>query len=240
MKPGEGDHRAARAEGRIACRPPSSAPSSIETVWPARVLHLRRDRPLEDQVVERELVAAQLARELGGRAEHVAGGPDRLVRLLGVRDRALVAPRLVRNRLRAVLARGMRARRLERGVGERHGVGAHVGDVAVLVEALGEAHRRLGREAQLPARLLLERRGPERRRGPARVRLLVDLADAERPALERRPRARGRAPRRARGRRRPGVPSSPKSRPCATRARRRRRRAAPRTTRARTCRATSQ
>ena len=79
---------------------------------PDRVLHLRGDRPLEDQVVERELVTAQLAGQLGGRAEDVAGGPDRLVRLLGVRDRPLVAPRLGRDGLGAVLAGGVGAGRL--------------------------------------------------------------------------------------------------------------------------------
>ena len=74
------------------------------------VLHLRRDRPLEDQVVERELVPAQLARDLGGRAEDVAGRPDRLVGLLGVRDRALVSSWLVGHRLRAVSSREAWAR----------------------------------------------------------------------------------------------------------------------------------
>ena len=148
------------------------------------VLHLGRDRPLEDQVVERELVPAQLAGDLGGRAEDVAGRPDRLVGLLGIRDRALISPWLVGNRLRAVLAGGVGARSLERTVGERDGVGAHVGDVAVLVEPLSEAHRGLGREPQLPACLLLERRRPERRGGPPRVGLLVHLVDAEGPAFE--------------------------------------------------------
>ena len=148
------------------------------------VLHLGRDRPLEDQVVERELVPAHLPRDLGGRAEHVAGRADRLVSLLRVCDRALVPARLGGHRLRPVLARRVRARRLQRRVGQRHRVGAHVGDVPVLVQALGEAHGRLGREAQLAARLLLECRRPERRGRAARVRLLVDLADRERPAAE--------------------------------------------------------
>ena len=152
---------------------------------PARVLHLRGDRPLEDQVVERELVPRRAApRELRGRPEDVARGPDRLVRLLRVRDGALVAARLGGHGLRAVLARGMGARGLERGVGQRHRVRAHVRDVAVLVQPLREAHRRLRREPQLAARLLLERRGAERRGRASRVRLLVDLPDGERRALQ--------------------------------------------------------
>ena len=106
------------------------------------------------------------------------------MRLLGVRDGAFVEARLVRHGLRAVLARGMRAGGVQRRARERHGVGAHVRDVPRLVEALGEAHRRLRREAQLAARLLLERRGAEGRRGPAGVRLLVDAPHRERLTAE--------------------------------------------------------
>ena len=74
------------------------APSRSETVCAARVGHLRGDRPLPDQVVERGLVALELAPHLVGRAEAVAGGPDRLVRLLRVLDLAVVAARLRRGR----------------------------------------------------------------------------------------------------------------------------------------------
>ena len=53
-----------------------------------RVLHLGGDGPLPDQLVEPELVAGQAG--LGRGAEAVAGGADRLVRLLGVLDLARV------------------------------------------------------------------------------------------------------------------------------------------------------
>src|SRR6185312_5277864 len=58
------------------------------------------------------------------------------------------------------------------------------GDVAVLVEALRETHRRLRREAKLAARLLLQRRRHERRARTADVRLPLNAGDAERGALE--------------------------------------------------------
>ena len=54
------------------------------TVLPAGVGHLRRERALPDQLVEAEVVAAQLAAELVGGAERVAGRADGLVGLLGV------------------------------------------------------------------------------------------------------------------------------------------------------------
>ncbi len=52
-------------------------------------------------------------------------------------------------------------------------IGSHVGDVAVLVEALGHPHRVAGRESKLPVGLLLERRGGEGRRGAPDARLLL-------------------------------------------------------------------
>ena len=62
---GEGDHRAARTEGRIA--PSSAGGAELDRDPLARgVLHRGRDRPLEDQVVERELVPAQLAATSAG------------------------------------------------------------------------------------------------------------------------------------------------------------------------------
>ena len=180
---GERDHRAARPEGRVGVVGRGSAELDGDGLA-GRVLHLRGDRPLEDQVVERQFVATQPTRELGRRAEHVACRADRLVRLLCVRDGALVPAGLGWHGVRAVFPGRVRARGLQRGVGERHRVGAHVRDVAVLVQPLREAHRRLGREPQLAARLLLERRRPERRGRTARVRLLVDLPHVEEPSLE--------------------------------------------------------
>ena len=183
----------------------------------ARVLHLRGDGALPDQLVERVLVARQLPLHVGGRPERVAGGPDRLVRLLRVLHLALVAPRRRRDVLGAVELRRLRAGCRQRRLRQRRRVGAHVGDVAVLVETLGEPHRRLRREAELAARLLLQRRGHERRRRAAAIRLLLDPADGERGALERARRARA-PPASSSATTSPlSRPSSPKSRPWATR-----------------------
>src|SRR5690606_39411037 len=57
-----------------------------------RVLHLRGDGPLPDQLVQPELVTGQPG--LGGRTETVTRRADRLVRLLRVLDLARVGARL--------------------------------------------------------------------------------------------------------------------------------------------------
>ena len=141
--------------------------------------HLRRHRPLPDQLVEGPLVGAQLPGHLVGRAEAVARGADGLVRLLGVLDLLLVAPGLGGDVVGPVqlgrLAPGGGDGRL-RQVGA---VGAHVGDVAVLVQALGRRHGALGGVAQLAPRLLLQGRGHERGVRAAAVGLLVDRPDGE-------------------------------------------------------------
>ena len=150
----------------------------------ARIRHLGGDRALPDQLVERELVAVQLAAHLVGRAEEVAGGTDRLVRLLRVLHLAVPGARLRREVVGAVELRHLLASGRDRRLRERRRVGAHVGDVAVLVQALRDAHRRLRRVAQLAARLLLQRRGAERRSRLARVGLLVLAANRERRVLQ--------------------------------------------------------
>ena len=146
---------------------------------PARVVHLRRHGPLPDELVERKLVAAQLARDLPRRAKAVACRANRLVRLLRVLDLALVAARSLGDVLGAVQLGCLAARGPERRLRERGRVGAHVRDVAVVVEPLGDPHRGLGAEAELSARLLLQRRGHERRGRAARVRLLLGRAERE-------------------------------------------------------------
>ena len=65
-----------------------------------------------------------------------------------------------------------------------HAVGAHIGDEAdglavdvdAFVEPLRDAHGVGGREAELAARLLLQRRGGERRRRIAPGGLGLDIA----------------------------------------------------------------
>jgi hypothetical protein len=145
----------------------------------ARVGHLGGDGALPDELVEAELVGAQLARHLRGRAEGVAGGPDRLVRLLRVLGLRRVQPRPLRHELGAVELRGLPAGSAQRLLRQVHGVGTHVGDVAVLVQPLRHPHRLARREAQLAAGLLLQGRRRERGRGLARVGLLLDAPHRE-------------------------------------------------------------
>src|SRR5579884_2929651 len=180
----EGDHRAGGAEldaPAVAGRRGDPHRHRL----PPSVRHLRGDRALPDQLVQPQLVAAQLAPHLVRRAEAVARRPNRLVRLLGVLHAPLVPARLGGYGVGAVERARLLARGRERRLAQRRRVGAHVGDEPVLVQPLRDAHRLLRRQAQLAARLLLQRRRHERRRGPARVRLLVYRGDAERRAVQR-------------------------------------------------------
>ena len=158
---------------------------------PAGVGHLRRDRALPDQLVEPELVARQLLGHLRGRPEVVTGGPDGLVGLLGALRLAGVHAGRVGDVLGAVQLRGLPARGVDRLRAQRRGVGTHVGDVAVLVQALRGAHGLPGRHPQLARRLLLEGRRGERRGRAARVRLGLERGDGERGVGQRRDQGRG-------------------------------------------------
>ncbi len=172
----EGDHPARGGEDHVlAGRGGAAEPDRDRTAL--GVGHLRGDGAHPDQLVEPEL----LPREPGLRrgAEVLTGRPDRLVGLLGVLDLRGVGARLVRDVLGAVQLAGLLARRGDRGLRERRGVGAHVGDEAVLVEPLRDGHRPRGAEPELAGGLLLQRRGAERRVGLARVGLGLDRADLE-------------------------------------------------------------
>ena len=75
-----------------------------------------------------------------------------------------------------------------------HAVGPHIGDQAgglavdidAFIQALRQPHRLLRAKAQLPRRLLLQRRGGERRRRIALDALALDRPDGEGPGLDRR------------------------------------------------------
>ncbi len=126
--------------------------------------HLARQGAAPDQLIEAPLVGFHL--HAVGAARGV-GGADRLVRLLGVGGAGLVHAR----RGRQVFV----AKASAHGVADRHhglgrhvdAVGAHVGDQARLIEALGDLHGALGIEAQLARCLHLQGRGPEGRWGIA-------------------------------------------------------------------------
>ena len=121
-----------------------------------RIDHLRCDRALPDEVVERELIGIQLARNLARGTERIACRPDRLMGLLSVLHLLVVPARKLRDVLGAVERRRLRTGRIDRLLRQVCGVGAHVGDVAVLVQPLRHAHRALGAPTQAVRGLLLE------------------------------------------------------------------------------------
>ena len=119
------------------------------------------------------------------------------MRLLRVLHLALVAPRGVRHVLGAVQLPGLAAGRADRLLRQVHRVGAHVGDVAVLVQRLRHAHRALAAPAQAVGRLLLERRRDEGRLRLPLAGLLDHGAHRERGCGQSVGEARAPAPRRA-------------------------------------------
>ena len=128
--------------------------------------HLRGDRALPDQVVQGQLLLREGARHLAGCTEVIAGGADRLVRLLRALRGGAVQARGLGHGLGPVELGGLLAGGVNRLAGQGRGVGTHVGDVTGLVEGLGGAHRRGGVPVQLARGLLLEGR---RREGGGRA-----------------------------------------------------------------------
>ena len=131
-----------------------------------RVGHLRGDRALPDQVVQGQLLLRQGTSHLARCAEVVAGGTDRLVRLLSPLRGGAVQARGLGHGLGPVELGRLLAGGVNRLAGQGRGVGTHVGDVTGLVEGLGGAHRRGRVPVQLARCLLLEGR---RREGGGRA-----------------------------------------------------------------------
>ena len=102
----ERDHGAGRAERRRRAGLGGAVELNRDRVA-GRILHLRGDGALEDQLVDSELVARDLAGDLFRGAEDVPRRADRLVRLLRVRHRALVPAGRVGNGLCAVCPLGV-------------------------------------------------------------------------------------------------------------------------------------
>ena len=132
--------------------------------------HLAGHGALPHEVVQPGGVAAEIG-DAARSGPAVAGGADGLVRLLGVLDLAGVDAGLRRQVVFPVAAGDDPPGRTDRLPGQRGAVGAHVGDATVLVQPLGRGHRARGGEAQPSTGRLLQRRGDERRRWAAPVRL---------------------------------------------------------------------
>ena len=115
-----------------------------------------------------------------GGGERLAGRPDGLVCLLGVLDLAVVLPWRRMDVLLAIELTGLVPGGVDRRLRQRGRVGAHISDVAVLVEPLGDAHGPLRAEPELATGLLLQRRGHERRVRAPGVRLLLHRRDRQR------------------------------------------------------------
>ena len=173
----EGDDRAARGElgHRRALHRASRDDDGCRRSF--RVGHLRGDRALPDQVVELPVVATKHTLELPWRTEGVAGGADGLVGFLSILALARVHSRLVRHALGAIERTRLRSRGRDCLLREVERVGTHIGDVAVLVQPLRNAHCLASGEAKFARRLLLQGRGAERGRGPTGVRLRVNRGD---------------------------------------------------------------
>src|SRR5256712_6093823 len=155
--------------------------------------HLARQEALPDEPIEGELVPREELRH-APRLQADLGGSDRLVRLLGAPARA-VCGRRVGHVIESEPSRDPLPRLRLRFARHADPVGAHIVDDALralgsevdpLVELLGDRHRLLRGEAELPARLLLQGRGDERRhRAPAAL-AARDRLDEEPGVLERR------------------------------------------------------
>ncbi len=145
----------------------------------AGVGHLAGDGALPDQLIKSELLGGDLRAQLPGGAEAVSGGPDRLMGLLRVLHLLGIDPGGVRDVLRAVESAGLGAGGLQRALRQGCRVGAHVGDVTVVVQPLGDLHGALAGKAQLAAGLLLQGGGHERCRRAATVGLVLHTADGE-------------------------------------------------------------
>ena len=178
------DHRAAgRQGGRPTHGPRSQRRGHAEADRLAlHVGHLGGNGPSPDHLVDVGLGLRELATHGVRMSEAVAGRPDGLVGLLGVADLVGVGARRVGHVVGAEPLGRLGPCRPHRGVRQRGAVGPHVGDVALLVQALGGVHGPRGRELEAPPRLLLEGRRGERGRGPPRVRLGLNRLHGGRPS----------------------------------------------------------
>ena len=180
---GAGGGEAGRREGqaRIPRDPAGGLQGDLDSHGGGRadgVGHLRGDGALPDELIEAELSAGELIRDLSRSAEVVPGGANGLVGLLRALGLRGVDARLGGHVLGPVQLGDLRARRCHRLAGQHGGVGSHIGDETVLVQPLRHPHGFARIHTQLARRLLLEGGGGEGGGRTALVGLLLDLRHA--------------------------------------------------------------
>ena len=154
--------------------------------------HLAGDGAEPDQLVEPGLVVIEHLLDVFGTPREV-GRADRLVGLLRVLRLRDVLARRGRHVLFAVVGSDHTAGGRDRLGRDVDAVGSHIGDEAdglaveldAFIEPLRQPHGVRRREAELAARLLLQRRGHERRIGVAARGLGLDRIDGEGCGFER-------------------------------------------------------
>ncbi len=126
--------------------------------------HLAGDGAVPDQRIEFLRIRIRPARP----AREIRRA-DGFVRLLGVLGLGGIEPRLFGQHigLGSIILRDQIAHGGHGFAGNLHAIGAHVGDAAIFIQALRDAHRVAGVEAQPARSLLLQGRCGERRRGVA-------------------------------------------------------------------------
>ena len=141
--------------------------------------HLRCQCALPNKLVELKFFRIQNAAQGVWRGEVVAGGADSLVGFLRVLHLAVV---LAGAGVKILLPKELLhllAGRIQAGHRQRGGVGTHVGDVSVFVEALRDTHGAVGGEMQLIGSILLQRRRHERWVGAASVGLFFHTGNGQ-------------------------------------------------------------
>ena len=170
---GEGDGAARRGEDAIAAIRGLARHEHLHR-RALRVGHLRRDRPLPNQLVELEFLRVQLATQLARSGKGLTSRANSLVSLLRVLHLAGILTRGTRHILRPIELPGLRASSIDARLRQCRRIRAHIRNMAVLVQTLRYAHRPLRGVVQFPAGLLLERRRHKWRIRTSRIRFLFN------------------------------------------------------------------
>ena len=130
-----------------------------------RAGHLAGKRAFPNQIIQAALIAVGNAQIALGHI-HI-GGANALMRFLGVLGFVFVNTRLIGHIVCAKARRNRAARRRHRFGGHINAVGAHIGDMPRLIQALRRRHTGLGPHAKFARCLLLQSAGHKRRIGVA-------------------------------------------------------------------------